>query len=118
LEITQTGENMMKAIHKYRIGNERNVHAFNLKKGFKIVRSEYIVTEKSVFLWIEEPLAVDIETQQVTYRMAMSGDPVSDNCEHVATAIDTFGPEAYHIFEVGDQTKNESGITHPHIRAA
>ena len=109
---------MMKAIHKYRIGTERNLHVFNFKKGFKIVRSEYIVTEKSVFLWIEEPLAVDIDTQEVTYRVAMSGDPVSDNCEHVATAIDSFGPEAYHIFEVGKQVVNDIDIQHAHVRAA
>ena len=108
----------MKAIHKYRIGNERNLHTLNLKQGFKIVRSEYIITEKSVFLWIEEPLSVDIETQTVTYKLAMSGDPVSNNCEHVATAIDTFGPEAYHIFEVGAEAENILDINQQHVRAA
>ena len=108
----------MKAIHKYQIGNERSTQVFNLKKGFKIVRSEYIITEKSVFLWIEEPLSVDIETEEVTYRLAMSGDPVSNNCEHVATAIDTFGPEAYHIFKVGKVTEHDLTVDCPQIRAA
>ena len=108
----------MKAIHKYRIGNDRSLHVLKLKKGFKIVRSEYIITEKAVFLWVEEPLAVDIETQEVIYKLAMSGDPVSDDCEHVATAIDTFGPEAYHIFELGKQSEIELDMSHPHVRAA
>lgn len=108
----------MKAIHKYRIGNERNTQTFNLKKGYKIVRSEYILTEKAVFLWIEEPLAVDIETQDVKFKLVMSGDPVADNDSHVATAIDTFGPEAYHIFEVGQEVENTFSINNRHIQAA
>jgi hypothetical protein len=118
----------MKAIHKYQMGNERSTQSFNLKKGYKIVRSEYILTEKSVFLWIEEPLSVDIETQAIGFRMAMSGDPIADNCEHVATAIDSFGPEAYHVFEIGQaskdsihlnaQTGSEQKTDKPNIRAA
>jgi hypothetical protein len=108
----------MKAIHKYRMGNERNLHTLKLKKGFKIVHSEYIVTDKAVFLWVEEPLAVDIETQEVSYRLAMSGDPVSDQSEHVATAIDIFGPEAYHIFEEGKQFDQALSLTTSHVRAA
>ena len=110
----------MKAIHKYQIGNERSTHNFNLKKGYKIVRSEYILTEKSVFLWIEEPLSVDIQTQSVSFKMAMSGDPVTDNCEHVATAIDSFGPEAYHVFEIGQESTNTINqlTDNCHIRAA
>ena len=108
----------MKAIHKYRIEKERDSQTFNLKRGYKIVRSEYILTEKAVFLWIEEPLAVDIETQDVKFKLVMSGDPVADNDAHVATAIDTFGPEAYHIFEVGKEAEKAFSMNSSHIRAA
>ena len=88
----------MKAIHKYRIGNERTQHVLNLKKGFKVVHSEYVITDKSVYLWIEEPLAVDIKTEEVCFRLALSGDPVAESFDYVASAVDVFGPEAYHIF--------------------
>jgi hypothetical protein len=108
----------MKAIHKYRIGNERNLKILSLKKGFRVVHSEYVITEKAVFLWIEEPLSVDIKTEEVAFRLALSGDPIADNFYYVASAIDVFGPEAYHIFM--EQKENVSACkkqTH-FVRAA
>lgn len=93
----------MKAIHKYRIGNERNLQVLNLKKGFKVVHSEYVITEKAVFLWIEEPLSVDIKTEEVCFKLALSGDPIADDDTYLTSAIDIFGPEAFHIFQVNQE---------------
>ncbi len=90
----------MKAVHKYRIGNERSLHTLNLKKGFRVVHSEYVITEKAVFLWIEEPLSVEIKTEAIQFKLALSGDPIADEDRHLASAIDVFGPEAYHIYLV------------------
>lgn len=108
----------MKAIHKYRIGNERSVHVLSLKKGFKVVHSEYVITEKAAFLWIEEPLSVDIKTEEVSFKLALSGDPVADNYRYVASAIDVFGPEAYHIFMEDNALDRPENERSQYIRAA
>lgn len=89
----------MKAIHKYRIDLQSKKSIFHLKHGYQIVHSEYVVVEKAVFIWVQEALAVDIPKSPVGFRVVMSGEPVSENYSHVATAVDAFGPEAYHIFE-------------------
>ena len=108
----------MKAIHKYRFGNERAQHVLSLKQGFKVVHSEYVITDKAVYLWIEEPLSVDIKTEEVCFKLALSGDPVAESFDYVASAVDVFGPEAYHIFMLNKAKDLSLDDSDKFIRAA
>ncbi|WP_253938468.1 DUF7352 domain-containing protein [Hahella sp. HN01] len=99
---------MMKAIHKYRLEGPQTANRIMLREGSRIVRSEYLVTEKAVFIWVEEPLAVEIPSQPRLFYVVMSGEPVPENYCHLDTALDPFGPEAYHVFEAPEASRNLS----------
>ena len=88
----------MKAIHKYRLNTDGSETELNLKENHRIVHAEYVLVEKAVFIWVEEPLAAKIPTRPVGFLVAHSGDPLSSDFDHVATAVDSLAPEAYHIF--------------------
>ncbi|MET4026844.1 hypothetical protein ABIE59_002372 [Marinobacter sp. MBR-99] len=90
----------MKTIHKFRLEPGKEPTTLTLREGFKVVRCEYLVAQKAVFLWVQQPLSVTVPTVERQFRVAMSGDPVPDAYEYLDTALDPFGPEAYHVFEV------------------
>ncbi|GGY66811.1 DUF7352 domain-containing protein [Marinobacter zhanjiangensis] len=90
----------MKTIHKFRINPGKEPTRLTLKRGFRVVRCEYLVSEKGVFLWVEQPLQVTTPTVECQFRIVFSGDPVPETYQYLGTALDTFGPEAYHVFEV------------------
>ncbi|SDW26702.1 DUF7352 domain-containing protein [Marinobacter mobilis] len=93
----------MKTIHKYPLKVSKELNELSLREGFKIVRCEYIVSEKTVYLWVEEPLKVDIPECRSSFRVAFSGEPVPDHYLYRGTALDPFGPEAYHVFEAPER---------------
>ncbi len=90
----------MKTIHKFRLEPGKEPTTLTLKEGYRVVRSEYIVPHKAVYLWVEQPLSVTTPTLDRQFRVAFSGEPVPDSFEYVDTALDPFGPEAYHVFAV------------------
>ena len=103
----------MKTIHKYRLEEPGKVSNIELREGHRVVRSEYLVVEKAVFIWVEEPLNVDVPSKVHQFRVTMSGEPVADNLIYRDTALDPFGPEAYHVFEVpaaSDEKASPSGL--------
>lgn len=98
----------MKTIHKFRLDTGNQPTRLTLREGFRVVRCEYLVAQKAVFLWVQQPLNVTIPTVERQFRVAMSGEPVPDSYEYLGTALDPFGPEAYHVFEV---TAGEAAMT-------
>ncbi|SES65574.1 hypothetical protein SAMN04487962_10142 [Marinobacter segnicrescens] len=90
----------MKTIHKFRIDLSREPTRLTLKQGFRVVRCEYLVPDKGVYLWVEQPLNITTPTVERQFALAFSGDPVPDSYGYLDTALDPFGPEAYHVFEV------------------
>lgn len=104
----------MKAIHKYRLETSDTVNTLHLKAGYQVVRFEYLVAEKGLFMWVEEPLRADVPYCQASFRVAMTGKPVAMDYEYMDTALDPFGPEAYHLFrvkaELNKQPEPESGL--------
>lgn len=101
----------MKTIHKFRLDSGKEATRLTLREGFRVVRCEYLVAQKAVFLWVQQPLNVTIPTVERQFRVAMSGEPVPDCYEYLDTALDPFGPEAYHVFEVapGEAALAETG---------
>jgi len=90
----------MKTIHKFRVEAGKEPTTLNLKEGYRVVRCEYIVPHKAVYLWVEQPLNVGTPTIERKFRVALSGEPVPDRFDYLGTALDPFGPEAYHVFAV------------------
>ncbi len=96
----------MKAIHKYRLEVSDSANTLQLKEGYRVVRFEYLIAEKGLFMWVEEPLRADVPQCEASFRVAMTGKPVAMSYEYVDTALDPFGPEAYHLFKVESCQQN------------
>ena len=101
----------MKTIHKFHIHPGKEPTVLTLKDGFRVVRCEYLVSEKGVYLWVEQPLKVVTPTVDRQFRIAFSGEPVPDSYQYLGTALDPFGPEAYHVFEVPEAAAEDSQHT-------
>jgi len=93
----------MKVVHKFKLDSDGSTTHIKLKKGYKIVHSEYVLVEKSVCIWIEQTLSVKTEEMEVPFIVVKSGDPIPDNFKHIASAVDGLTPEAYHIFQERDE---------------
>ncbi|XKH00944.1 hypothetical protein LG325_12760 [Marinobacter nauticus] len=96
-------ERAMKTIHKFRLAAGKEPTTLTLREGFRVVRCEYLMPQKAVFLWVQQPLNVSTPLVDRHFRVAMSGEPVPDSFEYLDTALDPFGPEAYHVFEVPEE---------------
>lgn len=94
----------MKAIHQYRLEVSDSINTLHLKAGYRVVRFEYLLAEKGLFIWVEEPLRADIPLCPVAFRVALTGKPVAMESQYIATALDPFGPQAYHLFRVDQQS--------------
>ncbi len=92
----------MKTIHKFRLECGKEPNTLKLREGYRVVRCEYVVPQKGVYLWVEQPLNVAIPVVERQFVVVYSGDPVPTSYQYLDTALDPFGPEAYHIFEVAE----------------
>lgn len=99
----------MKTIHKYRLQGAGAINSLKLREGFRLVRSEYLVTEKAVFIWVEEPLSVTLPERTVKLKVVATGEPVPLAYQYHDTALDPFGPEAYHVYEVAEIVASATG---------
>lgn len=93
----------MKTVHKYRLESGNQVNALKLRQGYRLIHSEYLVTEKAVFVWIEVPLDLTLPEQEVKLKVFRTGEPVPRNFQHLTTAVNGFDPEAYHIYSIPAQ---------------
>lgn len=93
----------MKVIHKFRLANDVAETTLSLKQGYKIVHSEYVLVDKSIYIWVEQPLDVNVLETDVEFKVVKSGEPLPKHLQHVASVVDSFAPEAYHIFEQPQQ---------------
>ncbi|EON92903.1 hypothetical protein MARLIPOL_09119 [Marinobacter lipolyticus SM19] len=104
----------MKTIHKFRLESGKEPNTLKLREGYRVVRCEYVVPQKGVYLWVEQPLNVDIPVVERQFLVVYSGDPVPASYQYLDTALDPFGPEAYHVFEVTEARPVQATITKPH----
>lgn len=107
----------MKTIHKFRLECGKEPNTLKLREGYRVVRCEYLVPQKGVYLWVEQPLNAGIPEVERQFVVVYSGDPVPTSYQYLDTALDAFGPEAYHVFEVREATPAsrpapESTVTH------
>lgn len=90
----------MKTVQKLQLNLDDQPQTLSFKEGHKIVRIEYLVTEKVICLWVEVPLRADIPESKKTFVVKKTNQPVPEDYHHVHTAIDLLKPQAFHIFEV------------------
>lgn len=90
----------MKTIQKLSLTTQEKPQTLTFKEGYKVVRIEYLVTEKCICLWVETPLQADIPELRKTFIVRKTNQTVPEDYIHVHTAIDLLRPEAFHIFEV------------------
>lgn len=90
----------MKTIQKLTMTTESKLQTLTLVRGYRIVRVEYLVTEKRICLWVEVPVKADIPSDRKEFVVKKSYETVPDEYEYVSTAIDLLAPQSYHIYEV------------------
>ena len=88
----------MRTVHKFRLEVGANGNRIKLREGFRVLHSEYLVTEKAVFVWIEVPLDITLPEALVELRVFRTGEAIPVRYAHLSTAVDAFGPEAFHIY--------------------
>lgn len=108
----------MKTIHKFRLECGKEVNTLKLREGYRVVRCEYLVPMKGVYLWVEQSLNVAVPMVERQFVVAYSGDPVPSSYEYLDTALDPFGPEAYHVFEVTQPTVSKGSEPHRDVHPA
>ncbi|GAA3975159.1 DUF7352 domain-containing protein [Allohahella marinimesophila] len=113
----------MKTIHKFRIDTGKDITTLTLREGYRIVRCEYVLSDKAVYLWVEQPLSVSTPSIEQRFRVAHSGEPVPDDFSYAGTAVDPFGPEAYHLFQLPNAVKRSvtpirQGLTSAHTSSS
>ena len=94
----------MRTVHKFRLEVGANGNRIKLREGFRVLHSEYLVTEKAVFVWVEVPLDITLPEESVQLRVFKTGEAIPVRYEHLATAVDAFGPEAFHIYALESET--------------
>ncbi|WP_286239035.1 DUF7352 domain-containing protein [Neptuniibacter halophilus] len=90
----------MKTIQKLTLTTDKEHQTLSFKAGYRIVRIEYLVTERRICLWVEIPLRADIPETRKTFVVKKTNESVPSDFIHVHTAVDLLKPEAFHIFEV------------------
>ncbi len=97
----------MKTVEKHTLMTDSKLQTLSLKQGHRIVRIEYLVTEKCICLWVEVPLRADIPMTRKTYRVTRTNESILMEFKHVHTAVDLLKPEAFHIYEVMQEPKHK-----------
>ena len=90
----------MKTIHQYTLNSDQKITTLALREGYRVVRCEYLFAQKQVYLWVEEPLSIDLPVIKRQFMVVGSGAPVPVSFRHIDTALDPFGPQAFHVYEV------------------
>lgn len=97
----------MKTIEKHTLTTDSKLQTLSFKQGHRIVRIEYLVTEKCICLWVEVPLRADIPMTRKTYTVRKTNESVPMDYQHVHTAVDLLKPEAFHIYEVVEAARQK-----------
>ena len=88
----------MKTILKYKASPDQSQLTLSLRPDFKVVRFDYILTEQSIYLWIEQTLRPDVLEENVTFKIARTAEPVLDDLQYLNTAVDPMGGGEWHLY--------------------
>ncbi|WP_299198364.1 hypothetical protein [uncultured Amphritea sp.] len=89
----------MKTIQKHFINVAEKSQVLNLKKGYRVVRSEYNPNNSTVNIWVEIPLMADIPNLKREFIVKRTNEVVPNDYTYVSTTVDKARGQSYHIFE-------------------
>ena len=96
----------MKIIHKHKINIDGTPTEVDLPTDSQYRSTEYLVSKKSLYLWVEVPADLNAPKEKRTFRVFKTGDGIPDADQYIGTAIDQHQPEAYHLYEVQTDDAN------------
>lgn len=92
----------MRTIHKFQLDISTDSQVLELAEGSRLLHAEYVMPIRAINLWFEVTADMTACTAPHKYRIFATGDGIPDQGEYVATAIDQYLPESYHIYELID----------------
>lgn len=101
----------MKTILKYKTSPDQPQLTLSLRPGFRVVRFDYVLTEQSVCLWIEQSLRPDIREESFSFRIVNTAQPVQDEMQYLSTAIDPMGQGEWHLYQQPETLPDTDKVT-------
>lgn len=92
----------MRTIHKFEVHINQETQTIELPEDHRFLAAEYIIPKRSLFVWIDVPADLTIEKVPFKFRVFCTGDGIPANYKYLATCIDQYLPEAYHLYHVAD----------------
>ncbi len=89
----------MKTIQKHFINVAEKSQVINLKKGYRVVKSEYNPNNHTVNIWVEVPLMADIPNLKTAFVVKKTNEVVPADYVYVSTTVDSARDLSYHLFE-------------------
>lgn len=92
----------MRTIHKFQLEINTDCQMLELPEGSRMLHAEYVMPRRAINLWFEVTADMTADRFPHKYRIFATGDGIPDQGEYVATAIDQYLPESYHVYELID----------------
>lgn len=92
----------MKTIHKHRLNVENEVQEIRLPEEGRVLRVDFILQERLIFMWVEVDADTVIDTPKEVrqFKVFTTGSGIPDNARYIGTTLDTLAPQAYHVYEL------------------
>ena len=94
----------MKTISKHLITYGQEPTTLRLMPDFRPVFCEHLVGAKGVYLWIEQSSTHPNRAITRKFIVARPGRCVPETYEYVDSAVDPFGSQAHHVFQLPVET--------------
>ena len=90
----------MKTIRQVTLDASKPVNKLLLSKGFRVVKTEFSLTNQSIEVWIEEPLRADLPIETCYLKVVGNSQPVPLDYEYISSAYNPFEHKAMHVFNL------------------
>ncbi|PIE41141.1 MAG: hypothetical protein CSA49_04730 [Gammaproteobacteria bacterium] len=90
----------MRTIHKFEVHITQEAQTIDLPKDHRFLAAEYIIPKRLLGVWMEVPADLTMEKVPHQFRVFCTGDGIPANYKYLATCIDQYLPEAYHLYQV------------------
>ncbi|MCG8317124.1 MAG: hypothetical protein MI976_28220 [Pseudomonadales bacterium] len=90
----------MRTIHKFEVHINQEQQVIDLPEEHTFLAAEYMIPKRSIFVWMEVPADLTVAKTPHKFRVFCTGDGIPDNYQYLATCIDQYLPEAYHLYRV------------------
>ena len=88
----------MRTIHKFEVQINQEAQTIELPEDHRFLAAEYIIPKRSLFVWMEVPADLTLEKAPHKFRVFSTGDGIPASYQYLATCIDQYLREAYHLY--------------------